>query len=105
MVNITFNSKTLTLEIKGHAGQDEKGKDIVCAAISALFYTLAKALCDSEKMLKKKPIIKERDGEGLISCQAKKEYEGNIARTYWTILTGLELIADEYKEYVKFEIV
>ena len=105
MINITFKSETLTLEVKGHAGQNEKGKDIVCAAISALFYTLAKALTDSEKMLKKKPIIKENNGDGLISCQPKKEYEGNIARTYWTILVGMELIANEYKDYVKFEIV
>jgi uncharacterized protein YsxB (DUF464 family) len=105
MINITFKPKTLELEIKGHAKQDVKGKDIVCAAISTLFYTLAQAICDSERMLTKKPVIKEKDGEGKISCKPKKEFEGNIARTYWTILVGFELVANEYKDYIKFDIV
>ena len=104
MITITFKAKTLELEINGHAGQGKKGEDIVCAAISTLFYTLAQALCDSEKMLTKKPVIKEKDGNGYISCKPKKEFEGNITRTYWTILVGLELIAHEYKDCIIFVI-
>ncbi len=104
MINIRFKSKTLELEVNGHAGQGKKGEDIVCAAVSTLFYTLAQALSDSENMLKKKPVIKDKDGEGYISCKPKKEFEGNIVRTYWTILVGLELIANEYKDFIKFVI-
>lgn len=104
MINITFKPKTLELEINGHAGQDEKGKDIVCAAISALFYTLAQALCESEEMLAEEPTIKEEDGNGYLCCKPKKEFEGNITRSYWTILIGLQMIANEYKEYVVFQV-
>ncbi len=102
MINITFKPKTLELEVTGHAGWANKGEDIVCAAVSALFYTLAEALCESEELLNDIPVIKEEDGNGYISCSPKEEYEGNITRTYWTILVGLQMVAEQYSEYVNF---
>lgn len=104
MINITFKPETLELEIKGHAGKDEKGKDIVCSAISTLFYTLAKSIADSKSMLEKKPTIKYKDGNGYLMCVPKKEYAGNIVRSYWTILTGFEMVAEEYSDYVSLDI-
>ena len=104
MINITFNPQSLELEVKGHAGADVKGKDIVCSAVSMLFYTLADSLVQSEEMLKKHPIIKMEDGNGYIKCRPKKEYQGNISLIYWTILNGYQLLAEEYKEYITFHI-
>lgn len=102
MINITFKPNTMELEIKGHAGHGKKGKDIVCAAVSTLFYTLGEALWQSSSMLYEEPLIKEEEGNGYLVCHPKEEYEGNIARTYWTILTGLELVSAQYPEYVSF---
>lgn len=104
MVNIKFDPKNYELEITGHAGQAEKGEDIICSAVSMLFYTLADSLNKSEGMLKKHPVIKMDDGNGYIKCRPKKEYQGNISLIYWTILNGLELLAGEYKEFVSFEV-
>jgi uncharacterized protein YsxB (DUF464 family) len=101
MTKITFKPNEYELTIEGHAGHDEKGKDIVCSAISILFYTLVKSICDCEEMLLEEPFIAYDDGNGRIKCTPKPEYEGNIARTYWTILTGLNLIAENYKKNVK----
>lgn len=101
MINITFKPETLELEVKGHAEFKKNGEDIVCAAISALFYTLAQSLVDSEEMLIEAPAFKEENGNGYISSKPKKEFEGNIQRSYWTILVGMELIANEYKDFVK----
>jgi len=102
MIKIKFNPDKYELEVKGHANFDEKGRDIVCSAISTLFYTLAQCVCDSKDMLTEEPEIDiQPGGEGRISCKPKAEYEGNIARTYWTILTGLNLIAENYKKNVK----
>lgn len=102
MINIKFNPKTLELKIDGHANQDEKGKDIVCSAISALFYTLGQTLYDSAFMLEEKPTIKHKDGAGYICCSPKVEYEGNIACMYRTILIGLQMVAKEYSDFVKW---
>lgn len=104
MINITFKPNTFELEINGHAGQNEKGKDIVCSAISTLFYCLGQALIDSEQMLTEKPIFKDEEGKGYLACKPKAEYEGNIARSYWTILEGFDLVAKNCPKYVKLVI-
>jgi len=102
MIKIVFRPEIFELEITGHAGQADKGKDIVCAAVSALFYTLAEALCESREMLEDTPNIKEEDGNGYIKCIPKEEYVGNIARTYWTVLVGLQMMAEHYSKYINF---
>ena len=104
MININFNPKTLELEINGHANQNEKGKDIVCSAISTLFYTLGQTLCDSAFMLEEEPIVKYKEGAGYICCVPKEEYGGNVACMYRTILIGLQMVAKEYSNFVKLGI-
>ena len=105
MIDITFNPKDFTLDITGHAEHGKKGEDIVCSAISTLFYTLAHALYESREMLSGDLVFSDEDGNGHLSCKPKEEYEGNIARTYWTILVGFDLVAKNYEKYVKLLVV
>lgn len=105
MINITFKPETLELEIKGHAEHSKKGEDIVCAAISTLFYTLGETLNQSVDMLVKPPKFKDKHGKGNLSCIPKKEYGGNIACVYRTILIGMELVATNYPQNVTFDLV
>ena len=104
MLNITFKPNTLELEIKGHAEYGNEGEDIVCAAISSLFYTLYETLNQSADMQEKAPEFKDEHGDGYLRSYPKKEYEGNIACIYRTILIGLELIATNYTENVAFKV-
>lgn len=104
MINITFKPKTLELEVQGHANHGKKGKDIVCAAVSTLFYTLGESLYESLEMLQEAPVFIDKDGAGLLGCVPKAEYEGNITRTYWTILVGLQSVANSYPKHVKFRV-
>ena len=41
MTEITYNHQEKKVTIKGHAQSGEYGNDLVCAAVSALTYTLA----------------------------------------------------------------
>jgi uncharacterized protein YsxB (DUF464 family) len=104
MINIEFSPKTLELKINGHAGQGKKGKDIVCSAVSTLFYTLGEALMQSVYMLKEEPVIKDADGDGYIVCTPEERFMGNITRTYWTVLVGMQMIAENYPKNVKFTV-
>ena len=87
MIEIKFKPKELELSITGHAGAAEKGKDIVCSAVSILFYTLAQAVSDSENMLMEAPVIEIEDGNGSVSCKPKEVFLATMQRTYWTVLT------------------
>ena len=104
MIKIAFDPEKYEIKIKGHANHGKKGEDIVCAAVSALFYTLGKALVDSSDMLLEPPICKDESGNAIISCKPKPEYEGYIARSYWTILEGFDFLAKSYEKNVKFKI-
>lgn len=104
MINITFNPKSLELKAEGHANHGKKGEDIVCAAISTLFYTLAEALHQSENMMTGPVVFEDNDGKGYIKCSPKEEYIGNVTRTYWTILVGMELVANNYPQNVTFKV-
>ena len=105
MINITFDPKNLELNMEGHAGAGDKGKDIVCASASMLFYTLSKSLLKSKEMMKKHPIVKWDDGLGNLKCRPIKEYQPNVTLMYWTVLNGFELLAEEYPEYVSFKVI
>ena len=48
---ITIEINDYELKIHGHAEFAEKGKDIVCAGISTLFYTLYEVLLSNMNML------------------------------------------------------
>ena len=100
MIEIKFNPGTFTLDIEGHAEYDEKGKDIVCSAVSTLFYTLAESLYTMKDYIEDLD-IDDTDGFGHIECKPKYEYEANISLIYWTILNGFELVAKNYEKYVK----
>ena len=105
MVDITFNPNTYTLDVTGHAEHGKKGEDIVCAAISALFYTLAESLCNSKAMLTEDVVFSDEDGQGHLSCKPKAEYEANVSLIYWTILNGFNVVAQNYKKNVNFKVV
>ena len=104
MINITFKPKTFELEIKGHAGHNEKGEDIVCSAVSILFFTLLQTLIDSEKMLEQSVEYKAEDGNGYLRCKPRKEYEANISLMWMPIIKGFDIIEFHYSEYVNFVI-
>lgn len=99
MIKVTF--KPYELEIKGHANQNKKGKDIVCSAMSILFYTLCESLSD-DNLFEEKPIIEMEDGNGSIKCVPKKEYEANVQLIFWTVLNGISLMAESYPQFIKF---
>lgn len=104
MIEITFTPSIYELKISGHAEHGKKGEDIVCSAVSILFYTLAQSLTLSSEMLSESPIITEKDGNGCISCKPKEEYEANVSLIYWTLLNGIELIAENYKKNIRFSV-
>lgn len=104
MIKITFEPDTLTIDINGHAEHGKKGEDIVCAAISTLFYTLASSLYEVKHMMAEDIDFSDEDGNGHISCNPKKEFEANVSLIYWTILNGFQMVADEYKKNVKLTV-
>ncbi len=83
------------IEISGHAGYAELGKDIVCAGVTALTQTLIQSI---ENLTDDK--IEYRISPGKVEV----EY-GNLSEKSKTLVdsffVGICLIAEEFPEYVK----
>ena len=93
----------ISLLVEGHAGQEEKGKDIVCSAASILVYTLSQSLTQMHKQgwLKKRPHINLKDGMGLINCIPKEEYFAECLMAFFFAEVGYLLLAQTYPQYMK----
>lgn len=109
LINIFFDTsedgKSLILDVSGHAGQNEYGKDIICSASSILAFTLAQNVSDmqKEKKLRKKPTIVLKDGKATIVCKPLKEHMAEAFNLYITIRKGYMLLAENYPEYVSLD--
>lgn len=95
------------ISIKGHAGYGARnnlpeGHDIVCASISALGQTLIQRLMDMGE--EKKAIIytlKCESGEINVRILGKPRHKEELEITIKTIVRGMELIQEQYPEYIK----
>ncbi len=95
-----------SLHVKGHAGQNAPGNDIVCASASILAYTLAQNIKISEEQghLKYSPKIKLKEGDSIITCRAKdEETYAEMMHTFLVIQMGYVLLAHNYPQYVAVE--
>ena len=95
-------SGSITLKLSGHAGQAERGQDIVCAAASILAYTVAQTLqfMYEEGNLQKKPHIKLEEGDTIIVAKPKKESYTEALHTFFVAQVGFHLLSHNYSQYV-----
>ena len=87
--------------ISGHAGQDEHGKDIICASVSALFIAICNGL-EEHAGVKPNTHIDETSSE--FSFDSDLLEESKILQTQTLMLTFLSAVqglAQEHKEYIE----
>lgn len=103
MITAKFDYKENKLQICGHAGYDELGKDIVCAAVSTLFYTLYNQMVkfNSDGLLKKFDMDIDSPNTPYISCVPFAKSKQRIEDAYEFVLNGISLIASQYPDFVK----
>lgn len=109
MLKVIFKEKDgrLTLELDGHAGQADIGKDIVCASCSILAYTVAQIVKDCEvcDKLKTYPTIVLEKGEAVVSCEPKEEAYAEVQYAFYVAKVGYTLLAYNYPQFVEVKII
>ena len=101
MTSAKYDRKNCTLEVRGHAGNNVPGEDVVCAAASALAFTaVACAQDNSEKYI---PSIAVYGDTVRIACSPLKSYVTPCRRMLETVFTGFELLAESYPDNVRTE--
>lgn len=102
MVKIILTEKNGAFELhaKGHAGYAEQGKDIVCAAVSILLFTLIESINESD--LLQQPIVVQREGNTFIRLVPKIENTGKIRGVFDVVANGFILLQENFQKNVKF---
>ena len=107
MVTITakhdLEHNMLCLETKGHAGYDKHGRDIVCASVSILMYTLAQVVKDMHDTGSiRECAIMFSEGDACIKCRCDdQDTFAEALQNYSVIEVGCSLLAHNYPQYVR----
>ena len=105
MIEVIYYREHNRVTVTGHAKSDEYGKDLVCAAASALALTLGANvghMADSGYVTE--PIVKIEEGNAEISCVPKARYKASVKQVFMSICVGFEILADQYKDYISFAV-
>lgn len=98
MTRISYDRDDLKMDIVGHAGAGEYGKDTVCAALSILAMTLEKRLDDSAELFL--PAVEKSPGRITLFCRVGEEAEKECREVFDTVFAGFLLLAENYPQYV-----
>ena len=86
----TRNGKYFGFSVSGHAGFDEEGKDVLCAAVSALTINAVNSL----EKLTHDTILTEECDDGKVNCKVM----GHVSPDSELIIKSLRLgLCDIYK--------
>lgn len=91
--------------VTGHAQSVEYGRDLVCAACSALVLTLA---ADVRRMAEAgwvtEPVVRLEEGAAEIRCCPRPRYRDTAALVFLSVCTGFEVLAGLWPEHVSRQV-
>jgi hypothetical protein len=90
--------ETRSIEVDGHAGQNDPGQDIVCAGVSALVETLRLGL---EQVVPGGVAVDVKPGHAEFRFPAGADARQRAVVD--TILAGLRDLAGSYSQFVTFQ--
>jgi len=105
MIRAVYHRDYHRVSLTGHAGSDEKGKDLICASASILAYTLAdyvKKVKDEDKVKFDLTVLEE--GDTIISCSPYYENKTEVTAVFDVICRGFELLARDYPDNISYEV-
>lgn len=103
MIQATYNRSAHRLTVTGHTGEGEEAHKLLCAAASALTYTLAAALidlCAAGQITE--PDARLRPGDASLHCHSSHASRGAVLLTFDTVARGFALLASRYPDGINY---
>lgn len=105
MIKVTYFREHSRVTVKGHAYSDEPGKDLVCAGVSALAFTLAENVGYMQQSGYVRDVTVKMDpGDCEIACRPKGKYKDTVRLILEAVCVGFALLAASTPEYITYEI-
>lgn len=104
MIRVIYEREQYRVTTRGHACYGAYGEDIICSAVSVLMLTLlrmgnrlqasGKAVCGGRL----------ESGLGNVWCRPAQGCEETVRTVMDTVAAGLELLGEEFPDYVCYEL-
>lgn len=105
MIQVVYYRNYHRLTVEGHAHSGEPGHDLVCAAASALAYTLAANVANmADNGRVRNPGLEMGPGKAEISCNPVSRFKNTVTLVFDSVCVGFELLASQYGEYIQYKI-
>ena len=96
----TEEDRITGFSVSGHSGYAENGKDIVCAAISAIV-TMAEATINDVCGAKAKVRVKEEDARVTLTLPASCDEEESVQAVLAGMMLTLCSMRDDYPDFIE----
>ena len=95
---IEAGAGALVMDVRGHTGFAELGKDPVCAGASVLAMTVAQCveLMGEDGKLQKKPNIRIQTGRVTVVAKPQPEHVHEALHLFWVGQVGMQLLSESY---------
>ncbi|RHO96255.1 ribosomal-processing cysteine protease Prp [Clostridium sp. AF37-5] len=97
-IRIDWAKETFELDVVGHAGYAEHGKDIVCAAVSVIVGMFASEIENHEKLYPGQQ-VEVKNGLAMIHTTYRSKLRANIV--FGMLVDALLDLEEQYPEYIK----
>ena len=105
-VRITYHDGAIThIDVTGHSGYEDSGKDIVCAGVSVLTIALINGMTEVLQYSENEIVEKYESGATSIcvpqsTAENEQERQSNLKTLLQTYLINIQLIAESYSDFV-----
>ena len=96
----TEDDRITGFTVSGHSGYEERGKDIVCAYVTAVV-TMAEATINDVCGAKAKVRVKEEDARVTLTLPASCDEEEAVQAVLAGMLLTLCSLRDDYPDYIE----
>ena len=96
----TENDRITGFSVSGHSGYAEAGKDIVCAAISAIV-TMAEATINDVCGAKAKVRVKDEQARITLTLPVSCDEEETVQAVLAGMMITLACMRDDYPDYIE----
>jgi len=102
-INIDKNKILKKITIQGHSNFSKKGNDIVCSAVSILYYSAYLSFNNIDGVVYN---YQDNGKEALLELiNYKENIEGELRGITIYLLTGIKALYRDYKDYLKIKII
>ena len=96
----TEDERITGFTVSGHSGYEERGKDIVCAYVSAVV-TMAEATINDVCGAKAKVRVKNEDARVTLTLPASCDEEDTVQAVLAGMMVTLMNLRDDYPDYIE----